>query len=441
MIQEAARRLAQRLAQPPVAALPLADFIPAISPRLGRPDHLRPLVRLLEELRSREVRAVVSMPPRHGKTTTLLHAIAWHLARDPSARCAYVSYAAEFSRSQSRKARLLAQLAGVQLAEDASRLEEWRTTAGGGLIATGIGGPLTGHGVDLLFVDDPVKNRLEAESPTYRERTWEWFTDVALTRLEPGASCVVVQTRWHEDDLAGRLVREGWQYLRLPAIDDEGRALWPERWPVEKLLEIRRAIGEYSWASLYQGQPRPRGGALFNGVWTYRELPQGLRYAVGVDWAYTARTKADYSAAVVLAADSEGRCYVIEVLRKQVRADIWLRMLSELRARYPLAAWHSIIAGAEQGIVDLAAREGLSIRASRAVGDKFTRAQATAAAWNAGSILVPEQAAWLDAFLGEVLGFTGAGDEHDDQVDALVAAYEVLRPAQGYEALTIRGRW
>ena len=441
MIQEAARRLVQRLAQPPAAVLSLADFIPAISPRLGRPDHLRPLVRLLEELRSRELRVVVSMPPRHGKTTTLLHAIAWHLVRDPSVRCAYVSYAAEFSRSQSRKARLLAQLAGVQLAEDASRLEEWRTTAGGGLIATGIGGPLTGHGVDLLFVDDPVKNRLEAESSTYRERTWEWFTDVALTRLEPGASCVVVQTRWHEDDLAGRLVREGWQYLRLPALDDEGRALWPERWSAEKLAEIRRAIGEYSWASLYQGQPRPRGGALFDGVWTYRELPQGLRYAVGVDWAYTAKTKADYSAAVVLAADSEGRCYVIEVLRKQVRADIWLRMLGELRARYPLAAWHSIIAGAEQGIVDLAAREGLSIRASRAVGDKFTRAQATAAAWNAGSILVPEQAAWLDAFLGEVLGFTGAGDEHDDQVDALVAAYEVLRPAQGYEALTIRGRW
>lgn len=415
----------------------LAGFVTRLSPHYSRPDHLAPVVELLEAAEKQPVRAVVACPPRHGKTELLLHAIAWRLARNPAVRIAYVGYSVDFARSKSRRARWLAQAAGVQVLEDASRLEDWRTPAGGGLLATGIGGALTGHGVDLLIADDPVKNRVEAESPRHRQMVWEWWTDVAMTRLEPGASAVVVMTRWHEDDLAGRLVREGWPYVCLPALDAAGRALWPERWPAEELEKIRRSIGEYSWSSLYMGRPVPRGGALFQGVWTYRTLPDGVRYAIGVDWAYSVRSHADYSVAVVMACDGD-RYYVADVFRRQVTLPEWLDVLRVVRARYPAASWHSQIGGAEQGIVDLARREGLPIRASKAVADKYIRWQAFAAAWTQGLVLVPERAPWLEPYLDELLSATGLGDEHDDQVDASVAAFDALHGAAEYDRAMVR---
>ena len=415
----------------------LADFVVRLSPQYMRPDHLQPVVELLERCEREPVRAVVACPPRHGKTELLLHAIAWRLLRNPAVRIAYVGYSVDFARSKSRKARWLAQAAGVRIVEDAARLEDWRTPAGGGLLATGVGGPLTGHGVDLLLCDDPVKNRVEAESQRHRQMIWEWWTDVAMTRLEPGASAVVVMTRWHEDDLAGRLVREGWPYVRLPALGPDGTALWPARWPADALERIRASIGEYSWASLYMGQPRPRGGALFSGTWTYRTLPEGLRYAVGVDWAYSAKSHADYSAAVVMATDGE-RYYVVDVLRRQVSLPDWLQALSALRARYPSAAWHTQVAGAEQGVVDMARREGIPLRAERAVADKYTRWQPFAAAWAQGIVLVPERAPWLEAYLDELLEATGLGDAHDDQVDASVAAHAALQLGTNYDRAVVR---
>lgn len=369
------------------------------------------------------------MPPRHGKTETLLHAIAWWLVQDPTLTIGYVSYGSEQATSKSRKARSLAQSAGLQLAPDAQRLEEWRTLSGGGVLATGIGGGLTGQGVDVLLVDDPVKNRVEAESSTQRERVWEWFTDVGYTRLEPNGSIVVVQTRWHPDDLSGRLIDGGgWERLNLPAIDGEGRALWPERWPAETLLKTRTQVGEYTWASLYQGEPRARGGSVFGDVTTYDVLPSDLRYAIGLDLAYTARTQADYSVAVVLGF-SQGRYYVLDVQRLQVQASVFAVRLKALRRLYPTARFHWYTSTTEQGLAQLLGGQGVPVQAQLARGDKFVRAQGVSAAWNAGRVLVPKNAPWLDAFLAELASFTGLEDDHDDQVDALASAYDSLTVA------------
>ncbi|MCS7256266.1 MAG: phage terminase large subunit [Thermomicrobium sp.] len=423
---------------PAVDELGLLDFIPRISPHFSAPEHLRPLADAIERACEQPVRAIVSTPPRHGKTETLLHGIVWLLLRDPTRTIAYVSYAVEFARSKSRRARWLAESIGLVLADDASRLEEWRTIEGGGLLATGIGGPLTGHGVDLLIVDDPVKNRIEAESATIRQRTWEWFTDVAYTRLEPGGSVIVVMTRWHPDDLAGRLAATGeWETIVLPALAEgndplgrePGAPLWPERWPLETLREIQSQIGEYSWASLYQGRPRPRGGTLFRDVTVYQEPPaDGYRVSIGVDLAYTARTHADYSVAVVLAA-SGGVAYVLDVVRGQWEAPEFGRRLRALRERYPAASIGAFASGTERGALQFMRELGVPIRALPANTDKFVRAQPVASAWNEGRIRVPERAPWLGAFLDEVLGFTGVNDLHDDQVDALAAAWELLRGA------------
>jgi len=236
-LPEASRQdLLSRLSDEEVAELSraterLSDFIPRVTPRYRAPPHLAPLISRLEQAREREVRCVIHAPPRHVKTDTILNAFAWHLWQDPTRTHGFVTYSADLSRSKSRKARNLAIAGGVNLAADANRLDEWLTTDGGGLVATGVGGPLTGRGITgLLVVDDPVKNRVEAESETTREKVWEWFNDVAYTRLEPGSSCIVVMTRWHPSDLAGKLIDDkGWEYIKLPAIDEHGAALWPDR--------------------------------------------------------------------------------------------------------------------------------------------------------------------------------------------------------------------
>lgn len=437
----AAARLARRAAATETHAprLPLLDFIPATTRRWRRPDHLAPIAALFERaVLGEPVRALVSVPPRHGKTETLLHGIPWWLLRHPEQTVAYVSYADRFARSKSRQARAYARVAGVTLREDSHALNEWRTPEGGGCLATGEGGPLTGHGVGLLLVDDPHKNRQEAESEVVRDRIHGWFTSTALTRLEPNASVIVVHTRWHPDDLIGRLENDDsvdWEVINLPAIDDQGSALWPERWPIAALEARKRDVGEYDWASMYMGRPRPRGGAVFNDPHSYDDLPRdGVRYSIGVDLAYTAKTSSDYSVAVVLASDG-ARTYVVDVVRVQEKSPIFARILKGLCAEYRGAPVVGYVSGTEQGAAAFMQDLGIPFEAWTAKADKFVRAQPVAAAWNRGDVLTPRRGDWVDAFALELARFTGVGDAHDDQVDALAAAFDALNTAtSGAEA-------
>jgi len=411
----------------------LAEFIPRVSPHYGPPRHLAPFVELLERSQTEEIRAVVHAPPRHVKTDSVLYAFAWLLGKFPERTNGFVTYSADLSRSKSRKARTLAKANGVQIASDAKSLSEWRTTSGGGLLATGVGGPLTGQGITgLLVVDDPVKNRVEAESEAVRSSVWEWFNDVAYTRLEPGASCIVVMTRWHPEDLAGKLIDEkGWPYIRLPAIDGEGNALWPEQFPLQRLEEIREQVGPYTWGSLYQGTPRDRGGKVFADVYTYDELPtSGYRVSLGIDCAYTKKKTSDWSVIVTLI-ELAGVFYVADVQRVQIAVPLFKTRLDAVRGRHakPRTRWYT--STTEAGLAQM-----LDVEPKLAKEDKFVRAQPVAAAWNAGKILVPRNAPWLDEFLAEVLGFTGVNDAHDDQVDGLAAAYdELVEPTATYAGL------
>jgi predicted phage terminase large subunit-like protein len=372
------------------------------------------------------VRAVISTPPQHTKTTTLLHGMAWLMRQQPEHTNAYISYATDFARSKSRQARRIAEDAKVPLDKGADRLEEWRTVQGGGMLATGIGGPLTGHGINgLLLVDDPVKNRQEAESALIRERHWEWFNDVAFTRLHPRASAIICMTRWHPDDLAGRLIERGWERINLSAINDAGEALWPERYPVEALKRIRAQVGEYTWASLYMGSPRPRGGALFREPTYYDELPSdGYRQARGFDLAYSARKSADYSV-ILLGRHKGGVLYLEDCWRQQVESPVFAHA-AKLMSPVPM---HIYAHGVEQGVLSMFKRDHnlpIVVHSAADRGDKFARAQPAAAAWNAGRIRIPRNAPWLEALLSEVLGFTGVSDPHDDQVDSLAALWDAL---------------
>lgn len=406
----------------------LLDFVPRVTPVFQAPLHLRRYTEAIESARQRERRIVVSTPPQHGKTETTLHALVWLLLRDPTRRNAYVTYEANRAEEMSLKAQWIADEA--HLAYEGNR-KIWRTRFGGGLVATGIGGPLTGYGINgLLIVDDPVKNRAEAESSTFRERTHQWFRDVAMTRVHPGASVIVVQTRWHPDDLAGRLIGAGWDCINLPAINDgtdpdraEGEALWeahrPKAWLESK---VRPEVGEYTWSSLYQGQPRSRGGQVFRDVRFYDNAPRsGVRFSIGADFAYTSKTYSDYSVYVTLA-ELDGTFFVLDVYRKQVEAPVFGAAIRPEQAKHP-GKVTAFVSGTERGIVDFMKSQGVKIEAVTASSDKFTRAQPVAAAWNAGRILLPRSAPWLDTFVEEVTGFTGVNDRHDDQVDALAGAF------------------
>jgi len=443
------RRYARSLSAAPALCSDetLADFVARVTPTHSpAPWHLARLIEVLERAAYEPCRVLVSMPPRHGKSVTLLHALAWLASRFPERLNGYATYAQRFASTQSRKARRLAVDAGVRFADDANSVTEWRTVEGGGLVATGLGGPLTGIGIDgVLCVDDPIKGREQAESTTQREAAWEWFNDVAFTRLEPGSSAVVVATRWHHDDVIGRLERMGgWETINLPAVRDaedapcdDGLPLWPERFDLRALRAIRAQVGEYTWASLYQGHPVPRAGILFREPTRYTEPEfDGARIVLACDPAGSASTRADYTAAVALAVreqrDADGtpqwHADVLEVLRFQAETERAAAELEAFQERWGGAKLHIEASRDGKAIARALATINPRLRVAEvpALGDKFTRAQPLIAAWNHGRVRVPQRAAWLADLLAEVERFTGVADRHDDQVDALAHAFNAL---------------
>lgn len=405
---------------------------------------VRTLIDLAERMiNGEELRVVISSPPRHGKTDTVLHLIVWLLTSDPHLMNAFTTYGQDLANNKSRRARRLAKDSGVVLDPSSQNVREWNTVQGGGLLATGAGGPLTGKGITGLgVVDDPFKNRQEAESALIRDRVWEWFTDVFYTRLEPGSSVIVIATRWHRDDLSGRLLEQGWEAINLPAIDDDGNALWPERYPVERLEETRKKIGEYTWASLYQGEPRPRGGRVYGEPNFYIDFPkdEGFEYAHGFDGAYTSKTYADYSV-LVTGRKYGDTFYVTNMIRVQKEPLHTIALLKAAGVREV----HWRLSGTEKGLSEFLHDKGIFVNELPAQTDKFVNAQPSAADWNQGKILLPHtdpnesrhglKTDWVPTFIDEVTNFTGVSDAHDDIVDALSAMHQAL--AESFEAFVL----
>lgn len=399
----------------------LMEFIPYVTPSLQAPHHLAPIISSIEATRDRAVQQVISTPPQHGKSQSLMHGLPWLLKQSPK-RHAYITYNDDKAQEVSRETQWIAARAGLKFS---GNLNVWTIKGGGSIRFTGIGGTLTGAPIDgVLVVDDSVKNREEAESATIRRRTEGWFRSSALTRMHPGASAIIVQTRWHPDDLAGQLTREGWPTINLPAIDDQGKALWEAGRPLKWLEERRDLLGPYEWGSLFMGQPRLKGSRLFSDdVPTWTQLPSTYRVAIGVDLAYTAKTSADHSIAVVIA-EFNNNWYVLDVIRRQVQAPDFVKELLTLQTRYATAGLRWYAAGTEKGSADFMRRNGLRLHAMSPIGDKFQRAQPVSAAWNAGKVFLPVQAPWLADFRRVVTGFTGVNDSEDDDVDALAAAFD-----------------
>ena len=437
-------------------------FVNRVFPRyLWRP-YLTQLAALLDQVAAGQLdRLMVFAPPRHGKSEMVSRLFsAYYLTRYPERWVGLNSYAAELSYTFSRNARDYYTRAGGSLRDDAFAVKQWETGKGGGLWAAGVGGPITGKGFHLGIIDDPVKNAEDAASLVIRAKQWDWYQSTFYTRQEPAAAIVVIQTRWHEDDLSGRLLAadvdepEGWRVVHLEAVKEAeppdypmtcvvepdgrraGEALNPARYPAEKLARIRGRVGEYYWSALYQQRPRPRSGSMFKREWfeVVGDAPAGARFVRYWDKAGTKDAGA-YTVGLLLA-EARGVYYVVDMVMGQWQADERERVIRQT-AEADRATFGRVVIGVEQEpgsggkesaentVRNLA---GHAVQADRPTGDKALRAEPVAAQAAVGNVRLV-RGSWNLRFLDVVTSFPLGAVR--DPVDALSGAFNMLLRRSG----------
>ncbi len=405
-------------------------------------SHHRLISEKLEGVDSGDIRKLmIFVPPRHGKSELAsIRFPAWYIGKNPQKQIIACSYAKELAMDFGRKVRNLLQLPeyadvfGNLLSNDSTASYRWDTKHGGSYLAAGIGGPITGRGADLLIIDDPIKNRQDANSQLYRDHVWDWYRSTAFTRLMPGACQVVIQTRWHEDDLAGRLLdQEGqqWDVLELPAIQD-GQALWDAWYPLEVLEEIRQTIGPREWSSLYEQKPAPDDGAYFKRKWFRRFAAPpdraNLRIYGASDYAVT-QDGGDYTVHLVAGVDPVGDIYILDIWRGQTETAEWIEAFIDLVQEWKPQLWaeesgqilKSVGPFLEKRLVERNVYVTRDQYASAA--DKPTRARSIQARVQMGKVRLPTTEAG-EALLSECLRFPAG--KHDDQVDCLALLGRML---------------
>ena len=390
-------------------------------------------------------RLMLFLPPRHGKSemTTVRYPV-WRLVQDPTLRVIVGAYNATLASKFSRKARRVGEQV-LDLAKDRTAVDDWETSQGGGIRAVGVGGGVTGMGADLIIIDDPVKSREEANSEVYREKCWSWYTDDLYTRLEPNGAIILIMTRWHEDDLAGRILAsekgKDWEVIRLPAIaeaDDplgreEGQALCPQRFDVEALMDIKGTMDGYSFEALYQQNPTAKEGAFFKvHRFEYVDVaPVGLRQCRAWDMASTA-SGGDFTAGVKIGVDKEGVFYVLDVVRGQWSTDERNSIIRHTAEQDGVGCYVRVpqdpgAAGVDASMMFVRLLSGFSVERVKPTGDKETRADPFSAQVNAGNVRIV-RGAWNRAYTEELRAFP-AGNK-DDQVDASADAFgKLVRPS------------
>lgn len=436
-------------------------------------------------------RLMIYEPPRHGKTEQAAQLFpAWLLGRMPDARIIITAYGADLAQRSSRAIRNYVTSpryqaifgerstldAPVRLSEDSYAASEWDLAAPhrGGVNAAGVGGGITGKGAHLLVIDDPFKNRDDAESDIYREKVWNWYTSSAYTRLEDGAAIVLMHTRWHSDDLAGKLLKQmvsgdpladQWIVVCLPGLgmaeeeyapDPEaqkremaagvftpiedllrrapGQALWPEKYSAADVEHIAANIGPYDFAALYQQRPRPRSGGFFaeGGFGEVEAAPEGLRWFRYVDLAISEKTTADWNATIATALDAEGGVYYRDMLRLRGWNEYRERLIQLMISKEEQGTEWAVEA---TGFQSLAFQEiiadkrvaNVAIRKIEPEKDKVSRARPLQTRCDLGKVKLV-RGAWVPAFLREAMDFpTGA---HDDQIDTASGGLEMAAEAE-----------
>jgi predicted phage terminase large subunit-like protein len=425
----------------------LACYSIAQWPQFERASHHELIISKLEAVERGELkRLMIFLPPRHGKSVITSSIFpAWFLGRHPHHHIIFATYGQELSDDFGRRVRNFladpvhqAIFPNCRLSEDSAAAHRFTTTAGGAYFAVGRGGPITGRGAHLLLVDDPIKDREEANSETVRKALHEWYRSVAYTRLMPGGAIIIIQTRWHEDDLAGWLLREhaseNWDVLSLPAIAEqdeafrkEGEALWPDKYPIEILNRTREAIGGAAWASLYQQRPAAAEGAIFKRTWWrfYRQAPQFSQVVQSWDTAFKKGADNCFSVGTTWGLAENGY-YLLSVWRGRVEFPELKRVLTAQAEEWkPNAILVEDRASGQSLLQELKSATALPVLAVKVDSDKLSRAQAVTAIVEAGRVYLPEKAPWLRDYIDELASFpTGL---YDDAVDSTTQALNYFR--------------
>jgi len=427
----------------------LIAFSQYTMPGYMAPPHLVRLADRLEAIDRGELkRLIVTMPPRHGKSTEVSVLFpCWHLGRHPEAQIVQAGYAESIALVHSRAARTVfndramarvfpsvKERTGPKTERQAA--QEWETTRGGKYYAVGVGGGLTGRGFSLIIIDDPTKDAEEANSARVRQANWDWYTQVVRTRAEPDAAMIVVSTRWHVDDLVGRLLKaaaaggEQWEILHLPALDEDGKALWPERYDEDALQSILATLGTRAFTSLYQGDPVVAAGNIIKREWIqyYDVKPAVDRLVHSWDTAFKKNQANDPSAGLVWGTTSN-RIYLLDVVNERMEFPELKRTCQAMWERDGARAVLVEDAASGQSLIQELRRETrMPILPVKAVGDKESRVHAIAPLFEAGRVFVPRSAPWLYDYLEQLCGFPTA--PHDDMVDATTQALRYLTVAE-----------
>lgn len=413
----------------------LIDFTEYTFPQYRAAEHHRLIAEKLEAVERGEIdRLMIFMPPRHGKSELATKRFpAFALGRDPTRQIIQASYNSDLATDFGRQVRNIVATQRYQnvfqaeLAQDSKAANRWNTSDGGAYVAAGVGTAVTGRGANILIIDDPLKDREEADSENRREMIWNWYTSTAYTRLMKGGAVILIQTRWHEDDLAGRLLEaeakggDKWVKLILPAVMSDGNALWPEEFDLKALNRIEKAIGPRDWSALYQQEPSPDEGTFFKREWfgRHQSTLQGYNVYMCSDYAVT-EDDGDYTEHAVWGVSSTGRIYQLDWWFGQTTSDVWID--EKLRL---IRKWKPICAFGEAGVIQKAIEPMLRRRMIEtgtrcrmewlpSIHDKATRARGfqARAAMGEVSLLDDERG---ERVLSQLLKFPAG--KNDDAVD------------------------
>jgi predicted phage terminase large subunit-like protein len=450
--EEIARRILRRR-----HLLPYIEFnVPDYMAGWVHKDITQRLEKFMQDVADKKSpRLMLFMPPRHGKSEIAsVNFPAWMLGHYPRFEVIACSYSSSLAMAFSRKVREQLRSKAYKETFTETRLdpksqsaETWNTTAGGGYVAAGVSGPITGKGAHVLIIDDPVKNREEAESENQQRLVYDWYRSTAYTRLAPGGGVLIILTRWHDLDLAGQLLAEEdgdkWEVIRYPAIATEkepfreiGEALHRDRYDEEALNRIRKAVGPRDFEALYQQNPVPDSGDYFKREDLQYYSREDLKYDnlhiyTAWDLAIGQKEQNDYSVGLTVGFDQDENLYILDVVRGR-----WdgFNLVEEILDSYEL--WMPSIVGIERGHIEMAIGPFLRKRirerklfsmyvADLAVGrrDKQARARSIQGRIQQGKVFFPKDLKG-ETLIAEMLRFPNGA--HDDQVDALAWIGQML---------------